>query len=1028
MKIINNCKRWFVGVVIVTMSVACFCAEQDTTDSLFLKSFIDHYEVNPEGRYTHEYHPFLLDQTQRSFYELEQRLHDENFAMHGRIIIMGYEEQAVPQYYTNFLNTRINDEAIRKNHAGWSLRLHNRFGFMTGFLFKELPYIPDVYFPEHVRVFEHVDAQTIPLFDDRAYLFQQHAFGQALPVMSKEMEVVLKKLHIMKPRDILCELERFWQVLYHNAFKVGNNQIAGTQDVLFSIEYAKYLAGSQLPLYKFFIGPDITYPIEITAKQEKAVTLHAQRFVKTLSQHLVARHDRSTAYIFCSFVDGVGKSTMLGNLKNWMNFGQDIEHFQHVDNSSSQWCELFKFKENVFIVDLPAQVSHFTYKPDGYVFVDIRTADASDLIKELEVYVTNNRVNLKQNYQRLCEQVATLIATKGFAASELNDSQNPAYAFIKNVILLKRRESNTWIPFEYQGKSYLFKDGKPLEIRFFTALSSVKSEGLKNIESEQMLFFDGIRFPAPYGIFLDNLVLKLKENNIKNIVFVDFLSMYPRSSRENVRINYLLQQMALLDTNFNPYFSLYRDFVSGGELLYALLHKTSRQILEHSFELETLVRLALFRMLVQQKQADLGACNIASLTDALQLHVQSLYQQHGASVATLAEQKIDRETTSLEALYGLSKHFVNIQQFSFEKVHALSSLLQQFFTDNVTHEGVNEMWQNPGMFAIDLKEHVDGKRQNVIEMTNSHVPFRQCYAFHTGCRDELLLTPFVRSLRTCWYASLLNLLACTAQGSHQFELQRALFNVVPLMLVKGSDGLYYTIQRFYEPWSQKIKKNVRTTYRMLGLSMSKPRSFVTVNETPYRFDWNNKTSNSGLLGFDCSLKKDDISHSKSQLNKATVSAVVQDYQAEHGASCVMPTSLLWNELNQHSGWFKKLSMNRKKAQNKGVYQGPPSLQEKAKKKSFWSLSKKLYLGNQSHIPIARMLIRLLATLEMVLKDPDADIVIRDGNREDFKAALKLFEHVVLPGHCNIIFLEDVFSDYDSVEPYPSWDFWDNLEV
>ncbi|MFA6527536.1 MAG: hypothetical protein WCT20_03885, partial [Candidatus Babeliales bacterium] len=53
----------------------------------FFQSFISHYECNPDGRYTHEYHPFLLQQTAKSLDLLEQRLKDEKLALDGRLVI-----------------------------------------------------------------------------------------------------------------------------------------------------------------------------------------------------------------------------------------------------------------------------------------------------------------------------------------------------------------------------------------------------------------------------------------------------------------------------------------------------------------------------------------------------------------------------------------------------------------------------------------------------------------------------------------------------------------------------------------------------------------------------------------------------------------------------------------------------------------------------------------------------------------------------------------------------------------------------
>ena len=77
------------------------------------------------------------------------------------------------------------------------------------------------------------------------------------------------------------------------------------------------------------------------------------------------------------------------------------------------------------------------------------------------------------------------------------------------------------------------------------------------------------------------------------------------------------------------------------------------------------------------------------------------------------------------------------------------------------------------------------------------------------------------------------------------------------------------------------------------------------------------------------------------------------------------------------------------------------------------------------MPAARLLIRILATLEMIIKDPDADIAIRFGDREDFKAALKLMQKTTLPKYFGILFLDDLFDNYDDVEPYPCWDEWES---
>ncbi|MFH1254143.1 MAG: hypothetical protein V1646_01785, partial [bacterium] len=87
---------------------------------------------------------------------------------------------------------------------------------------------------------------------------------------------------------------------------------------------------------------------------------------------------------------------------------------------------------------------------------------------------------------------------------------------------------------------------------------------------------------------------------------------------------------------------------------------------------------------------------------------------------------------------------------------------------------------------------------------------------------------------------------------------------------------------------------------------------------------------------------------------------------------------------------------------------------------------KFYEGIEEQRFAARLFVRLIATLEMVLKDPDSEIVVRFGNRDDFKSALKLLASVTLPTYFGTLFKEPLFEDYDQVEPYPSWDYWDRI--
>ncbi len=1024
-------------VFLLMMSYQKGAALPQEEQQQFIDSFVRHYECNPEGRYAHEYHPFLLSWTSKSLHELEDHLRQRDLELKGRIVIMGYEENAVPAYYTNFCQPVIDDEAIRKNYAGWSQRLHNRFGFMTGFLFKDLDFFKPYLSPSCQSIFHHYDVNTIPIFNDDASIFQEHAFGQALPLIRQAQESLIKKLCNDGPQEVLTDMVSFWKKLYSDEFAVGDKQLAGTQDVLFSIEYAKYLTNSPLPLFSFCIGPDLTYPIEVTAKQNQHATLHAQHFVGELTKKLTPINGQNTVYVFCSFVDGVGKSTMLGNIKNWMKWGGAVDSYGHVDNSSSQLADLFQFSDNVFIADLPAQISHFTYKPDGQVFADIKTAFKAAAIKKLESFVDNNRDQLWQEACQMHGAVAAIIAQQGYTAPELNDPAKPLYSFVKNIILLKKRESNLWIPFEYEGKPYLFKDSKPLEIRFLTPLGSVKSEGLKNIEADQMLFYEGIRLPLPYDLFKQDLVDKLKARNIANVVFVDFLSMYPRSSRENIRINYLLQQMNLLDDTLDPAMSFYKDFVSGGELLYALTHKRSAQQIKQFFTSEAKIRLTLFEAIIERSHGDIGGIGMLPLTNTIKDKLQRF--ELNAYVDTLSGQKLAAETEKLIKLYGLSKSFINIQQFSFARAAAFGGLLQDLFVNVVDNETIAALWQMPkGQLQLSTNLTSEGERVQEVLMTDKQEAINNYFIFRPTCKNEHLLTPFLRSIRACWYASIFNLLPGSVGSDDTITLDRELFLINPLMLVSGDDGFFYVLQHHYPVWEKRIVPfTMRANYRPFNVSAS-TSAYSTINEYAYRSDWESKATSTGIFNYDNQyiVTQDNQATQNNYYDdeKNIVSLTVEQYQKDHGASTVITSTQLWRLLQENVMWLEDMKDWHRCIQRNGMFSTDQLFCPKAVKADddharliYFGTSYKKYGARDEHRGIMQLIVRLFATLEMIIKDPDSSIAVRYGNKEDFKAALHLIEKTILPRYANICFPDSLFFDYDDVQPYPSWEFWQGVE-
>jgi len=1000
----------------------------------FFDSFIRHYEFNPEGRYTHEYHPFLLEKTAHSLGLLEQRFRNEGLALKGRIVIVGYEESAVPSYYTDYRQSRINDEASLRNNVGWSLRLHNRFGFMTGFLFKDFNAIAATAFKNQEHVFEHIDADQIRIFDDRACVFHEHAFGEAYPLVLSAQASVVKKFRERKFLDIFRDLVTFWQKMYSKELKVGNKQVGATQDILFSVAYAQHLLKSNLPFFSYFTGPDITYPIEITSKHDKYVSRHAQSFVHRLFDKLKPVDDQPTAYVFCSFVDGVGKSTTLGNIKNAMKYGSDVDQFGHVDNSSSQLAEVFQCKDNVFIADLPAQMSHFTYKPDGLVYVDARTEFDDDAVDKVIEQFKKNKDEYSKNYQGLQRQAVALIKEKGFCAPEFHDVENPELAFVKNLLLLKKQYKK-WIPFFYENKHYIIRQTTPTELRVLIPLSNVKSEGLKNIESEQMLFFQGIRLPLPYEHFLDDLVSQLKKQNIQNVVFVDFMSMYPRSSRENVRINYLLQQMAYLFNDFNPDYSLYKDFVSCGELLHCLIEQKKAQKILKGFEDEVLVRLALFQLIIERQTGGIEGLTLPVLTDLIQHKIEQVGVAGYSDLRTLSADKFNHETKRLQEIFGLTKDFVNVQCFSFQRAEAFSRILQEFFTTKVSHDQINTLWQDEGEKLNVMNTSCIEGPLDVLVKTTDGAKMRVLHAFGSECRSETVLAQFFRDIRVFWYAAICNLLDGEKKIGNQFTIPTAIVPVPPMFIKQGTDGNFYAAQTYFKRWiGGDVQALPKVPYELFNLPPIQRLAYGELDDTVYRLDWHADVTNRGLLAFGCDLSKTR----KTGWYVPAIFMAVQRYQNKYGTHTVMPTSKLLKKLkkstywkNVYKGWVAEAEKNSrvrdlsKSSDGKALGWAERFMstmpQKGAPSTGGQQFKRKINFGTRDQRQAARVMIRLLATLEMVVKDSDADVVIRLNDREDFEAALKIYERVVLPYYFGILFKEPLFNDYSNVEPYPDWD-------
>lgn len=934
---------------IVLCMATCLCLYpahnvQQSEEKDFIASFINNYGFTPESRDTHEYHSFILGKTRTSFERLEDHLRANHFDVAGRVVICGFQADAVPSYYTFEDHLALDDESSQKTKAGWQFAPGNIFGYLTGFLLKDAQR-PSCPVMNSSCSFEYVLGQKIGLFDDRAQLFHKHAFGNGYALLEALRKPVNKALAQGNAQVVLHILHEFWRTLYGQGVCDGQGKPIATQDILFSIHYARYLMRSQAKIFNFFVGPDITYPIEVLPCQSEGVTQAAQNFVQRFVDVLQPRNQESTAYIFCSFVDGVGKSTLLGNLKNWAQYGTNFAAYERVDNASSQRATLFTLKENVALVDLPAQVSHFTIKPDGFVYVNIDTVKSVGATQRqnLERHIQCNAPQLIQEFVATTNRVARLSPVQ--LIPDVRDTPEMMYAKQCRVLGVDA----PWIAGTFDGISYLFHRDMPGNIKILQPLEGVHSYGLKSSNPEHMIFSKGLTLPLGYDFFLDDVADQLRAAGVKKIVLVDFISMYPRTSRENIRVNFIIQQLKyLLGDQYMLEKSLYKGFVSSQELYSLMLNHAD--CVHQGLVQETCMRFALYKLIEAAGSDALTVIDSNKVSHVLGLHYEKILAEHGARTALRAKNKIRMEDQELGRQYGHDKNFQAITCFNADHLIAFSRFIHDVCARRIKDPYINALW---------------------AEMDNP-VNLETIYSFDPSCRDKAILASVLSFVRVHWYQVIANVLklddSWRLRGDHLY--------VPPVMVIKGGDGMVRVVRKRL-PLAGEHEQKVPSSAKGLVQFWSQfPTQWGLFEGKLHPMDDQAQKTYAQVYayGYDSLQSRTNVLGS----TLALLSSLAHDGE-RYGRSFVS-TSDLASALQQKNLWSAVVQ------ELKTANQGQPS---SAKGDAIISLE-----------PV-RLAVRAFATLEMIAKDPRADCMVRMADRKDFIASAILFERITLPVYFNL---------------------------
>ncbi len=894
--------------------LSCFSVETNTFKP-FCQSFIDGLSFNPESRFVHEYHPYLLAKTQDSLHQLESYITQQGFVSAHRLVILGYEQYAVPQYFDCLSQQHIDDEAAIKTKGSWEFTPGNVCGFLTGYLFKDANMTSQ-------HVVEHIVPECVELFGENTEVLKKHAFGDWNDTLAGYQEVVQKNLQDGDVASAMARVVDFWQYIYESREQCGQ-QYRATQDLLFSFYYVKYLLNSAIPFKKIFVGPDVTYPIEVTERQPAEVTRNAQTFVQRFIQELKPVNGQKTAYIFCSFVDGVGKSTLLGNICNWQKYGTDFSAYTHVSNASSQSATLYHFNDQVCIVDLPAQISHYCAKPDGCVYIDLgfSTLTSSEK-KAVQTYVSKNFEAIRS---------AQPPASNTIGAT-------PEEQVWHNIMLIG---SSSWRPCAFDGKHYAISLRDPRHIRVLVPFDQVHSQGLKIKEPELMIFDRGLAIPMNYQVFLADLTKQMKNAGVEQVVFVDFASLYPRTSRETVRINYMVQLLKqFYGDEFDLMSSMYRPFGHAHEV-YPLFFQ-QRDAFERGVFLEALLRYVIHDVIMQASRDGIAFMTSYEVQQQLRARIKQLYGNCQATVDDVlraVRRRVDQELPQV-AIYQYSKFYEAVSRFSVKRMAQLSDLVQQFVARYHPDDSVRIAWNR---YAADIESFSSDHKKAIL--TNG-VQLEMVRPLQAHELDQPLLEVFAHTLRKSWYDQIVGVVVS--------ELAQAYAQA--WLIKKDAQGDWYLLHQVL----------FKTDERPLTL-LDEVSTFDMGNHTWYDDD--------GAYMPTC------IDRIRKEFFSKQIGNAVYDL--------FIPTSAVCAELDNQNAWAAAGNRTRKMILPKIEHVSRETLQ---------------------------LLVRMLATMHTILKNPRDEIMVRCGNQEDFIACVRLLEDLIVPKYFDLPLKERLFDDYTTIVP------------
>ncbi|MGD1997962.1 MAG: hypothetical protein PVJ92_03550, partial [Candidatus Dependentiae bacterium] len=417
---------------------------------------------------------------------------------------------------------------------------------------------------------------------------------------------------------------------------------------------------------------------------------------------------------------------------------------------------------------------------------------------------------------------------------------------------------------------------------------------------------------------------------------------------------------------------------------------------------------------------------IAQVTRRVREATKELPRPMLEAINALVDKKIRMEHEGLQQAYGTTREYVLTQQFKGKDLFTFSEKVRDLFATKIQNERIQKLWAK-----FDGATHVQSKtitkdrysRQRV-GVLNNQCEVRIIGRMPIDCKDRNVMLKPLREARAMWYAMISNLLYSVSgpSGSH-FTIQEK-FAVPPLLVLPDDTGMLCIVTPLLEPIMQEYGM---PEYRLF-LEKDPPgdgSKWGCFENKLYLTDWSCVPhTNQGVFAWGHEIQEKD-KENYYYFDKPQVSRVCATFHSEVGEEHIMPTEKVAEKVAADT-WQTKYLLDQIKheAKQNGRYRADLPTPRKRERDSWGGIKPDsrapIHEIAPEQRPGVQLCLRMLATLEMIAKDGDADLALRRSNQEDFIGALKLFESITLPQCYGLYASEPLFRDYRDVEPILEW--------